>query len=544
MINEFYVIILVMNKKSKYQKLKIFILSLSFLTLGGFVLANEIVLISAPVNESFFINLDKETIARGYTVTAFEDSLKLSLVPGILSESTGVDIVKLNEKIDMPWKVDRISNIYQFEFRNKMAYDNHKPFYIQFSYNEKTNNYKQVYFYDKNFNSWRPLPTRDYPEEKFVRSLIHLPFARIAVFDNPNVMAVGKASWYAYKGGNFAASPDFPKGSIIRVLNIDNKKHIDIKINDWGPERDIFPDRVIDLDKVAFSRISSVGSGVINVVIEPLYVPEDERGNVLRIASGGVGSVPNITAKSAVVINEQTGDILYSKNASSTLPIASLTKMMAIKVFMDTNPELEKVVAYSTADENYNYQYVEYNWKVSRLKVREGDTMTINDLIYTSLVGSTNNTIETLVRVSGMSRDEFIKKMNETAQSWGANSTVFVEPTGLSPENVSSALDYVIITKNVLKEKIIQDASTKYKYEFYTINDDVLHKRYNTNKLLSSLVLNITGSKTGYLDEAGYCLLSRAEKDGKKIISVILGASTREDSFYETQDLLEYGFKK
>ncbi|MEK7097483.1 MAG: hypothetical protein AAB906_01395, partial [Patescibacteria group bacterium] len=66
------------------------------------------------------------------------------------------------------------------------------------------------------------MPTTDFPDKKFVRSLIHLPYARIAVFENPNALTVGKASWYKYKSGNYAASPDFPKGTKLRVTNLDN----------------------------------------------------------------------------------------------------------------------------------------------------------------------------------------------------------------------------------------------------------------------------------------------------------------------------------
>lgn len=522
------------------KKIIILFVSLSFFTLGGFVFAED----SALPNEEFHINLDKETIAKGYTVSAFADSLKLSLVPGILSESTDVQVIKLNEKIDMPWMFDRISDIYQFEFKNKLAYNDHNPFYIQFSYNKKTNNYKQVYFYDKNFNSWRPLPTVDYPEEQFVRSLIHLPYARIAVFDNPDILSVGKASWYKYKGGDFAASPDFPKGSILRVYNTGNGKFVDVKINDFGPERDLFPDRVIDLDKVAFGKISPVSDGIINVKIEPLYIPEDDQGNIMKIASTGVGSNPIVSSKEAIVLDETTGEVIFGKSSDVVSPIASLTKLVAIKTFMETNPDLARVVSYSVADENYNYEYVENNWEVSRLRIEDGDTLTIKDLIYTSLVGSTNNTIETLVRVSGLSRDEFVAKMNENAKNWGAMTTNFVEPTGLSPENVSSASDYAIIMKNVLADSVIREASTMYKYEFTSIQNKQLFRRYNTNQLISSHVFNIVGSKTGYLDEAGYCLATKIDEAGRKIIAVILGAETRDISFYEMELLLKYGLKK
>ncbi len=90
-------------------------------------------------------------------------------------------------------------------------------------------------------------------------------------------MSEGYASWYAYKNCNCAASPDFPKGSYVKVTRVsDPSKTVVVRINDFGPERDIFPDRVIDLDKVAFSALGPLGAGVMKVKVEPMpadYVP-------------------------------------------------------------------------------------------------------------------------------------------------------------------------------------------------------------------------------------------------------------------------------
>ncbi|OGF27151.1 hypothetical protein A2331_00150 [Candidatus Falkowbacteria bacterium RIFOXYB2_FULL_34_18] len=498
--------------------------------------------VRAADNEIYSINLDKETITKGYTVTAFDDELKLSLAPGILNESTNVEIVRLNEEMPSPWNLDRVSNIYQFEFKNKAAYDNHTPFYIQFAYSEQTGDYKKVFFYDKNYNTWRPLPTKDFSEEKFVRSLIHLPFARIAVFSYPKIMTSGRASWYAYKGGNFAASPDFPKGSKLRVHNQANGKFVDVIINDFGPERHIFPDRVIDLDKIAFLKISSLGEGVVDVRIEPLYI-EKEDGRELGVPDFGVGVEPDISLKSAIIFEEESGKELWGKYSTSTLPLASLTKMIAVKVFLDTKPSLNREVAYSTMDAEYNYEHCK-PWESSKINLKEGEMVTIEDLVYASLVGSANNTIETLVRVSGLSRASFIDKMNQTVLGWGASSTYFIEPTGLSPDNVSSARDYAIITKEVLVNPIIQKASTMDKYKFITVNTANSYRVSNTNKLIFKDLYQINGSKTGYLDEAGYCLMTRVESPlGNNLIVVTMGADSREASFTETERLIKYGLR-
>ena len=527
--------------KRQSQIIILFLIFTLAKTAGIFVFAAET---DEPAeNQSYFVNLDKETINKGFTVSAFNNVIKLSLVPGVLNESTGVDVVELNEAIDSPWQLEKISKVYQFEFKNKAAYNNKKPFNIQLSYDKTSNYYKQIYYFDKNYSSWRPLPTIDYPDKSYVRSLIYLPFARIAVFANPEALVVGQASWYSYKGGLFAASPDFPKNSKLRVYNTANNKFVDVTINDFGPERKLHPNRVVDLDKVAFKKIASTGEGIINVRVQPLSVIK-ENNKILGIADSGALPELKITAKSAVAMDEQTGEILWQKSASSTLPLASLTKLVAIKVFLDTRPTLNTKVVYSVRDEEYNYEYVD-KWESARLTLADGDTLTVEDLLYAALVGSANNAIESLVRVSGLTRDEFILKMNQEVANWGAVSTHFIEPTGLAPENVSSALDYAIITKEVYTHPIIQKASVMYKYKFITLNTKKAHTITNTDKLLQVSSLNITGSKTGYLDEAQYCLMARAKNNsGKQIIVVTMGVDTRQNSFDETELLLKYALKK
>ncbi len=491
-------------------------------------------------NKTFSIKLDKETISKGYTVAAFDDGIKLSLVPGILGSSTDVEVLELHENFEMPWSLQMISEVYQFEFKNKAAYDSDKPFYIQLAYGEQTNCYKKVFFYDKSLGAWRPLPTKDYPQENFVRSLIHLPFARIAVFSYPDQMTVGKASWYSYKKGDFTASPDFPKGSLLRVTNIDNGKFVDVTVNDFGPDRKIHPDRVLDLDKVAFVKLAPASAGTINVSVEPLKIAAETSGQLLGVAESAVDAEPVISAKAAIIYDEENGESLWEKNSKDVLPLASLTKIVALKTFLDTRPTLSDVVAYSVKDEEYNYQYAD-KLEIARLKVDDGDTLTVEDLLYSALVGSANNAVESLVRASGFSRQDFINKMNETVSEWGAKSTKFFEPTGLDPNNVSSARDYAIIASEALKNPIIAKASTMASYKFTTLNTEIAHTIRNTDQIIKENIYNITGSKTGYLDEAGYCLMTRVEQDGKKLIVVTFGVATRTKSFAETKELIKYG---
>lgn len=529
------------NKK-KSQKLFFcfFIFSLSALLPGGLIRAAETGNIN---NNVFLLNLDKNTVGKGYEISAFAGAVELILPAGSLKEESPVAVKKIDEEMVTPWQIDRASPIFQFEIINKTTYDNGKPISIQIKYDSTSNSLKQIFYYDKTNNYWRPLPTDDFPGKSFARASIHLPFARVAVFDNPRVLAVGKASWYKFKSGNFAASPDFPRGAKIRVYNTDNDKFVDVEINDYGPERNLHPDRVIDLEKRAFAKIASLKKGIINVKIKPLHIPPEREKN---LASGYPARFePIVSAKSAIVKNERTGEIIFAKEKDKILPLASLTKLVAGKVFLDTRPSLDKTIAYSISDEEHNYRYVDNKWESARLKIKDGETLTVGDLLYSALIGSANNAVETLVRASGLPREKFIEKMNETTAGWGAVSAYFVEPTGLSPQNVSSASDYAIITQEVFKHPIIQKASAMKEYKFSTLNTKKAHKIKNTNNLLSNARFRIIGSKTGYLDEAGYCLMIKGKTaNDDNIIVITMGAATKAASFAEAADLLEYGLKK
>lgn len=493
---------------------------------------------SVEASENNLIRLDRETVEKGYTVTSLDNNLKLSLTPNILSDSSWVKTEIIEESFS-PFSLRQLSSVYEFEFLNKNSYDNSRPFYIQLAYDTESIDYKQVFFFDKNYNSWRPLPTQDFPESNFVRSLIHLPYARLAVFSYPRVLAQGEASWYGYKGGMYAASPDFPKGSKIRVHNLANNKYVDVEINDFGPNRSIFPNRSIDLDKLAFEKISSLSEGIIEVNLQPLYIPKDSTGRVLGLSNQGALLSPEIQAKSAVVIDQATGEVLWEKNAKRSLPIASLTKLVAVKVFLNHNRNLDQIVEYKYQDEEYNYEYCN-KWESARLRVSEGETMTIENLLYATLVSSTNNAVETLVRYSGISRSKFIEEMNALAKKLKADNTYFREPTGLSTENVSSALDYAIITKHTLEDPIIKKIVGTKSYSFSTINTKRKHNLYTTNSWLRYDIMPFSASKTGYLHEAGNCLFVSIPYGDRNLIAVILGATSREESLFASKDIFNF----
>jgi len=490
-----------------FKKYKI-IISLSFLTI--------------------FFSFSSSAVASGITFNY--ESLAFTSAPVL-------NISENSEKFLIPWEWDSLTPAYEYSFVSQGLYDPSRPLQVRINYPEKNDKLKQIFSFDFLSSVWRPVPTQDHPQDKYVTMTTDATSGWLIVLAKPEVMTVGQASWYKYKEGLFTASPDFIKGTALRVYNTDNGKSVDTIVNDYGPDRKIFPNRVVDLDRVAFSKIASLGEGVINVRIEVL------KNNVpAESATPQISDVPNITASSSVIMMEDSGKIIWGKNQDQQAPLASLTKLVAVSVFLNTKPTLSSVVTYKKQDEEYNYAYCK-PWESARLQVADGETMTVEDLIYSSLVGSANNAIESLVRVSGLTRNEFIAQMNQIAKNWGATKTKFVEPTGLSPDNMSSPLDYAIIVKEIFKNLLIQKISTTKTYSFTTINTKKSHKLNNTDKLLTSTTFNIIGSKTGYLDEAGYCLMTRVKTDAGNMVVINFGSKSKAENFTDNEKLIRYGLK-
>jgi D-alanyl-D-alanine endopeptidase (penicillin-binding protein 7) len=459
--------------------------------------------------------------------------------PGVTDPNTIMDLAPAN----LPWQWQALTPAYQYFFTDANMYDPSRPMTIKINYDRTNNYYKQIFSYDSASQTWRAIPTVDYPAANYVTALTTAAANRLILLANPDTLTVGTASWYKYKGGMFAASPDFKKGSVIRVYNLDNDKFVDVIINDYGPDRAQHPDRVIDLDKVAFQAIASPSDGLVKVRIEPRQALVLQTTQVAAPAStqtAAQGATPAVTAKGAIIVSEKDGQVLYSKKATTTAPLASLTKLVAMKVFLETKPSLKQVVTYKTQDEKYNYAYCKPG-EAAQLKVKAGETMKVEDLIYSTLVGSANNAMESLVRVSGLTRAEFIKRMNTMVKKWGAKQTNFIEPTGLAPENVSSPYDYAIIAKEVFTDPYLKKVTTAKSYQFKTINTKKLHTIKNTNKLVRDGTYPLAGSKTGYLIEAGHCLMTRVTTAKGNIIVVNFGSDSASNNLADNEQLIRYG---
>lgn len=472
-------------------------------------------------------------ITRDQSIRAF-DILEIGFPADRLSEPTIVSVSELHSA--QPAPAGLLPSGLPYRITIPTSAFRPGEYYLSFK-SSGSGSLKQVYMDDG--SGWKPLATTENFFKGTVNASLSAPAAVVVVFENPKILAKGQASWYRYKNGLFAASPDYPAGTRLRVVNLDNKKFVDVTVNDHGPNRAAHPTRVVDLDAVAFARLAPLGQGTVRVAIEKLSTSSALPAPSTSPLPAAAGAL-TLKAKSAIVLNSADKKILWSQNANQVMPLASLTKLVAIRTFLDTKPDLKKVVAYSVKDEQLNYKYVAPS-QSGALHLKDKDTLTIKDLVYSSLIGSTNNTVETLVRVSGLTRDQFIKRMNANVAAWGAKKTHFIEPTGLSEKNVTTASEYAIISREVFMSPIIATATTMPSYSLKTVNTKIAHSFKNTNLLARDSGAGLLGSKTGFINEAGNCLVTKwpTPKD-KNVIVVVLGAPTRQASIDDTKALLAY----
>ncbi len=245
----------------------------------------------------------------------------------------------------------------------------------------------------------------------------------------------------------------------------------------------------------------------------------------------------SLTAQAAYVMDSETNLPLFAEQENDIRSIGSLTKIMTALVFLETQPDWDKVV---TIEENDSGQ--------GRLYLAEGETATVRVLFNVALVSSSNNATLALARSTGLSLEEFMARMNAKAQVMGLADTHFTEPTGLDPANQSTAREVVLLLKAALSEKMIRETVSQKKYNFQLKNsrprvadstDLLLFEKFPQGG-----IDRIIGGKTGYVEEAGYCFAFAAENEkGHQIISVVLGSGTHFSRFSEAKALADWAFK-
>ena len=241
-------------------------------------------------------------------------------------------------------------------------------------------------------------------------------------------------------------------------------------------------------------------------------------------------------ATSAIMIEASTGEIIFEKNAHEKLPPASMTKMMSMLLIMEN---IEK--GNLKWDEMVTASPYASSMGGSQIFLEPGEKMSVEDLLKGIAIGSGNDATVTLAERIATTEDNFVSMMNEKAKELGLKNTNFKNATGLDSENhYSSAYDMAMIAKELVKhEKILEFTSI---YEDYLREDtDNSFWLVNTNRLVR-FYQGVDGLKTGFTQEAGYCLTATAKKDNMRLITVVMNEPDSNTRNNETSTMLDYGF--
>ena len=243
----------------------------------------------------------------------------------------------------------------------------------------------------------------------------------------------------------------------------------------------------------------------------------------------------DLNVKSAVLMDANTGTVLYSKNMNESLPPASVTKIMTLLlVFEAIENETLKLDEYLTVSENAA------SMGGSQVFLEPGEEMSVNDLIKCVAVASANDAALTLAERVGGSEEAFVEQMNKKALELGMNNTHFENVTGLDDDvsnHTTSAYDIAIMSRELIKHKKILEYSSIW---MDTVRNG-LFGLTNTNRLVR-YYKGCTGLKTGSTSKAGFCISATAERDGMSLIAVIMGAPDRDVRNTEAAKLLDFGF--
>ena len=217
----------------------------------------------------------------------------------------------------------------------------------------------------------------------------------------------------------------------------------------------------------------------------------------------------------ALVIDQETNEVLFSKNDAAVLPIASLTKLMTGLVIADANLDMNEPLTITQDDVDT------YKGSSSRLAV--GSTLSRGEMMHLALMSSENRAANALGRTYPGGLSEFVRLMNSKAKQLGMTDTRYVEPTGLSSLNQSSARDLATLVSVAHDRPILRSLSTSPGHEV-DLGRRTLHYN-NSNRLIKNPDWEIGLQKTGYISEAGRCLVMQAKVAGRQLIMVFLDSA-------------------
>lgn len=243
-------------------------------------------------------------------------------------------------------------------------------------------------------------------------------------------------------------------------------------------------------------------------------------------------------AKSAILIEQATGKVLYSKNSHEELPPASMTKIMTMLLIMEALDKGEIKM-----DEKVRTSEYAASMGGSQIFLEPGEEMTVEQMLKGIAIGSANDAAVAMAERIGGSEEAFVDKMNERAKALGLKNTHFENVTGLPVKgHYSSAYDMAVMAKQLLKHHGITNFTGKYE-DYLREGSDKKFWLVNTNKLVRHYP-GVDGLKTGFTNEAKFCLTATAKKNGMRVIAVVFGAPSTKVRNAQVSKMLDYAFSQ
>lgn len=288
----------------------------------------------------------------------------------------------------------------------------------------------------------------------------------------------------------------------------------------------LFPQNVLAVDTVPTEEFKNLWEERKSLPVESNTIPDWPAG-------------PENGAQSAILMEVETGTILYSKNINDRLYPASITKMMTSLLVVE-NCSMEEVVTFSDkAIDNTE-------WGSSRIGIMKGEKLTVEQCLYGLLLGSANEVAYGLAEHVGGDLETFVSMMNERAEKIGCTNTHFVNASGLpDPDHYVSAYDMALIAKEFFSNETLCMISGSSKYTIPATNKtNEQRPQENHHKMIAGKKYEyegIVGGKTGFTSEARQTLVTCAQREGMKLICVIM-KDEAPNQFLDTKELLDYGF--
>jgi D-alanyl-D-alanine endopeptidase (penicillin-binding protein 7) len=245
------------------------------------------------------------------------------------------------------------------------------------------------------------------------------------------------------------------------------------------------------------------------------YAPPPSMGQ--RLGLHATDDPLDLRSAAVLVLDQDTNEVLLSKNSDAVLPIASITKLMTAIVVTDAQQPLDELLTIGAEDVDTE--------KGSRSRLQLGTQLTRGEMLHLALMASENRAANALGRHYPGGLPAFVEAMNRKAQALGMIHTHYVEPTGLSSRNRSNATDLALLMREADKSETIRRLSTSLDAEV-AVGRRAVHFR-NTNGLVRNSEWEIGLQKTGYIAEAGRCVVMQAQLAGRKLIMVLLDSAGR-----------------